>query len=258
MSDFEAKLSLVGGPTLLIQMNGVRLLTDPTFDEPSEYESSGIVLKKTTGPAISAEAIGAVDAVLVSHEQHLDNLDRAGRAFLPRAKNVFTTRAGAPKLGANAVGLATWETQTFEGRNGGRLHITATPARHGPHGIEPMSGDVAGFAIGVDEPGDAIYATGDTVWYQGVAEVAQRFRPRLVIAFAGAARPRGPFHVTMDNNDAIETAAAFPNAKIVAIHNDGWAHFSESAADLERVFERFGLGKRLIKIAPGETISVKL
>jgi hypothetical protein len=75
---------------------------------------------------------------------------------------------------------------------------------------------VTGFLLGLNEPGDAIYVTGDTVWYEGVAEVARRFQPRLVILFAGSAKPRGPFHITMDNNDAIETAHAFPQAKIVA------------------------------------------
>jgi hypothetical protein len=32
--------------------------------------------------------------------------------------------------------------------------------------------------------------TGDTVWYDGVAEVARRFRPGVVLLFAGAARIR--------------------------------------------------------------------
>jgi hypothetical protein len=41
------------------------------------------------------------------------------------------------------------------------------------------------------EPGDAVYLTGDTVFYEGVVEVARRFRPQLVVIFAGAARTRG-------------------------------------------------------------------
>jgi hypothetical protein len=43
--------------------------------------------------------------------------------------------------------------------------------------------------------------------------------PSLARVFAGSAERRGPFHVTMDSNDAIETAHAFPNATIVAVHN---------------------------------------
>jgi L-ascorbate metabolism protein UlaG (beta-lactamase superfamily) len=66
----------IGGPTLLIEMAGMRLLTDPTFDPPTQYEARGVMLKKTAGPAVSAEVVGPVDAVLLSHDQHLDNLDR--------------------------------------------------------------------------------------------------------------------------------------------------------------------------------------
>ena len=93
-----------------------------------------------------------------------------------------------------------------------------------------------GFLIGLDRPGDAIYVTGDTVWYDGVAEVAERYRPRLVIMFTGSAKTRGAIHLTMDSNDAIATAHAFPEAALVAIHNEGWAHFTESEDDLARAF----------------------
>src|SRR5262249_39066147 len=161
---------------------------------------------------------------------------RSGRAFLQQARSVFTTPIGAQRLGGPASGLAPWQSATLDGPDGQRLHVTATPARHGPPGIEPMLGDVAGFALGIDEPGDAVYVTGDTVWYEGVGEVARQFRPRLVILFAGAGKPRGPFHVTMDNNDALETAHAFPHARIVAVHTDGWAHLTETQSDLARVF----------------------
>ena len=145
----------------------------------------------------------------------------------------------------------TWATTEITGHNGRRLHVTATPARHGPVGIEPISGDVTGFLIGVQEPGDAIYVTGDTVWYDGVAEVARRYKPRLVVIFAGSAKTRGAFHLTMDSNDAIETAYAFPNAKIVAIHTDGWAHFSESGTELTHAFKALGIGERLHSLQPG-------
>ena len=79
-------------------------------------------------------------------------------------------------------------------------------------------GEVAGFVLGIEVPGDAIDdVTGDTVWYEGVAEVAKRFQPRLAILFAGAPKPRGPsFRATMDNDDAIETANALPLARISA------------------------------------------
>jgi L-ascorbate metabolism protein UlaG (beta-lactamase superfamily) len=251
MASLQANLTLIGGPTVLIEFSGLRLLTDPTFDEPGTYEAAGIVLEKKKGPACSIDALGVIDAVLLSHDQHFDNFDRTGQTIVAQAKNTFTTRAGANRLGASVTGLSPWQTTRLEGSNGQQLYVTGTPARHGPPGIEPISGEVTGFALGVREPGDAIYITGDTVWYDGVAEVARWFRPRLVIVFAGSAKPRGPFHVTMDNNDTIETAHAFPQARIVAVHNEGWTHFTESQADVAKAFGTLGLAARLETLERG-------
>ncbi len=89
-----------------------------------------------------------------------------------------------------------------------------------------------------------------------MAEVAQRFTPKLVIAFAGSAEPRGPFHLTMDNNDVIATAHAFPAARIVAVHNDGWAHFTESPADVATAFSALGLAERLVALIPGRPVAL--
>jgi L-ascorbate metabolism protein UlaG (beta-lactamase superfamily) len=258
VSNLEVKLTLVGGPTVLVEIAGFRILTDPTFDLPGKYEAGGVVLEKTAGPALTEDEVGVVDLALVSHDQHFDNLDRAGRTFLTRAKTTCTTRAGATRLGHGATGLSPWETVTVEGKNGNRLHVTTTPARHGPAGFEPVSGEVVGFALGIDQRGDAIYVSGDTVWYEGVAEVVHRFKPRLVIVFAGSAKPRGPFRVTMDNNDAVETAHAFPQARIVIVHNHGWTHFTESQADAVQVFNILGIASRLQTLEPGKQVSIKI
>jgi len=50
MSDFATTLTLIGGPTLLIEIGGFRLLTDPTFDAPGDYQSGPVTLRKTQGP----------------------------------------------------------------------------------------------------------------------------------------------------------------------------------------------------------------
>src|SRR5437868_4115072 len=95
----DVTLTLIGGPTVLIEIGGLRLLTDPTFDAPGDYPSGSVTLRKLTGPALHPGDIGPIDAVLLSHDQHFDNLDHAGRAFLPQAKKTLTTPAGAQRLG---------------------------------------------------------------------------------------------------------------------------------------------------------------
>jgi L-ascorbate metabolism protein UlaG (beta-lactamase superfamily) len=251
------RITLIGGPTALIEAFGFRLLTDPTFDGPGDYRLPHVTLTKTSRPAVAAAAVGPVDAVLLSHDQRADNLDHAGRDFLATAPRVLTTVAGAQRLAGRAEGLAPWQTTELIKADGSRLRVTATPARHGPAGIEPFSGDVIGFVISF--PGAQtrpIYVTGDTVWYDGVAEVARRFPAGLVLLFAGAAQTRGPFHLTMDTNDAIETAHAFPDAVIVPLHCAGWAHFTQSCDDLKASFAALGIASRLRLLEAGVAAAV--
>lgn len=58
----------IGGPTIVVQISELRLLVDPTFSPPGEYESApGRTLAKLTGPAMNLDDVGDVDAVLLSH-----------------------------------------------------------------------------------------------------------------------------------------------------------------------------------------------
>jgi L-ascorbate metabolism protein UlaG (beta-lactamase superfamily) len=216
-----------------------------------DYQLPHVKLEKLTGPAMSARDVGPIDAVLLSHDQHSDNLDHSGRDFLAEAKRVLTTEAGAKRLGGKTEGFAPWASTEL--KKGGRsLTVTATPARHGPAGIEPLSGDVIGFVVESSKAGSRpIYISGDTTWFDGVAEVAKRFKAGVVLPFAGAAQTRGPFHLTMDTNDTIETARAFPDAVIVPVHTDGWAHFRQNANDLRATFDTLGFGPRLRILQPG-------
>lgn len=142
--------------------------------------------------------------------------------------------------------------------DGHSIRVTATPARHGPAGIEPFSGDVIGFLLSFDDDRmKPIYVTGDTVWYDGVAEVARRFDAGIVIPFAGAAQTRGPFHLTMDTNDVIETARAFPRAVIVPVHYDSWKHFKQTGGDLDVSFKALNVGGRLHILSPGVTTRIE-
>lgn len=248
----SVNLTLIGGPTVLIELAGLRLLTDPTFDPPGSYPARGVTLTKQTGPAVPDEHIGFIDLVLLSHDQHADNLDQAGRGVLERSGRVLTTVEGAGRIGGGANGLEPWQQVEIATPTGERLRVTATPARHGPVGIEPLVGTVIGFALTLgNDRGPALYISGDTVWYDGVAEVARRFDVRLALLFTGAAQTRGSFHLTMDSNDAIEAAHAFAGATVVPVHNDGWAHFTQSRDDVAQAFNALGLGLRLKLLEPG-------
>jgi L-ascorbate metabolism protein UlaG (beta-lactamase superfamily) len=252
------RLTYLGGPTAILELAGLRLLTDPTFDPAgTTYTTPVYTLRKTEGPALAPDEVGVIDAVLLSHDHHFDNLDRAGREFLGQAGRVLTTGAGAERLGGRAVGLEPWETHTLSGPDGRTLRDTATPARHGPAGSD--RGPVIGFMLEPDDaPGSPVYVSGDTVWYEGVAEVARRFSPAVAVLFAGAARVRevGPDNLTFTAAEAVAAAREFSHATVVPLHFEGWEHFSESREDLERAFGAAALADRLRVPARGGTLVV--
>ena len=93
-------LTHLGGPTTLIEIDGWRILTDPTFDAPGRRYTFGWGTSsvKVAGPAQPPEVVAPVDVVLLSHDQHADNLDDAGRALLAQAGTVITTVPAARRL----------------------------------------------------------------------------------------------------------------------------------------------------------------
>jgi L-ascorbate metabolism protein UlaG (beta-lactamase superfamily) len=254
----NVRITYVGGPTALIEWGGLRLLTDPTFDPAgSEFSTEVYVQRKTMGPAMPAESLEPIDAVLLSHDHHYDNLDRAGREMLPLAGIVLTTDAGASRLGGNALGLAAWAHYELERPTGGVLRVTATPARHGPAGAD--RGPVIGFALTLDDAEGAVYVSGDTVWFDGVREVSERFDVRIAILFGGAARvsAAGDHDLTFSAEDAVRAARTFGNASIVPVHYEGWEHFTQSRADIERAFAIAKLSDRLRWLPAGVPTDMK-
>lgn len=256
-------VTYVGGPTALLEVAGLRLLTDPTFDAAgTDYPTPVYTLRKTDAPAMAADAVGALDAVLLSHDHHFDNLDHAGRALLARADRVLTTPAGAARLGGRAEGLAPWESTVLRAPEGrGRLRVTGTPARHGPPAGD--RGPVTGFLLtDADAPesptAPAVYVSGDTVWYDDLRAIGARADVRVALLFLGAARVRevGPAHLTMTAAEGVEAARAFPRALVVPLHYAGWAHFSEGRAEIERAFADAGLAERLRWPEPGRAMDV--
>ena len=246
-------VTYIGGATALIEIDNLKFLTDPTFDPAgTEYSTRIYTLKRTMDPALSRNSLGYIDAVLLSHDHHFDNLDNAGRSMLPSAGAVLTTKAGAERLGGNAVGLAPWEEFELTTQNDEIIRITATPARHGP--TDGDRGPVTGFIVEASDALDkTLYISGDTVWYEGFAEIAQRFRVTTAILFMGAAKVRevGPAHLTLTADEGVQFAKAFPDAEIIPLHYEGWKHFSETREDIERVFKKAKLSQRLRWLEPG-------
>ncbi|MFE0629428.1 MBL fold metallo-hydrolase [Streptomyces sp. NPDC058864] len=241
-----------GGPTALFEYGGLRFLTDPTFDGPGDYGRPGRPVLTKTAPSTGAPAeLGPIDVVLLSHDEHPDNLDTSGRALLADVPLTLTTPSGGERLGQKARGLADWETVELERPGGGTVAVTAVPAIHGPGAreeVEPFTGQVVGFVL-TGEGLPTVYVSGDNASLGAVEEIAGRFAPvDTAILFAGA--PRFPMLfdgnlIVLDSVQAAEAARILDARRVVPVHHDSWAHFTEGREDLEAAFTAAGLADRL-------------
>ena len=204
----DVRITHVGGPTVLLEVGGWRLLTDPTFDPAGGHYKFGwgTASDKLAGPAVAAEDIGPLDAVLLSHDQHEDNLDVAGRELMEASPRVITTVAAAGRLGGGAVGLGEYDTTTLEQEGKPAITVTGTPCRHGPPLSKPIVGEVTGFALAWEgQRNGQLWISGDTVLYDGVKGVAERLRVGTAIVHLGGVRfpVSGPLRYTMTGSDAV-------------------------------------------------------
>jgi L-ascorbate metabolism protein UlaG (beta-lactamase superfamily) len=253
-------LRLVGGPTALISYGGLRLLTDPTFGPPGDHPRPGtpVVLHKLTAPAVQPEELEPVDAVLISHDHHADNLDPAGRAFLPRAGRVLTTGAGAERLEVDATGLEPGDSVSLDHTGDGAVEVTAVRADHGPPEVAPKNGPVIGFIMRADgQP--TVYVSGDNASVDAVREIVAEHGPiDSAVLFCGGAEVPEVWgeraYLTLTPDTAVKAASLLGDAPIVPVHQEGWAHFSFGPDDLRRAFEEAGIGERLREVAPGEQV----
>lgn len=254
LSRQECAVTVLGGPTAVIDIGGLRIVSDPTFDEAGPHG----YLTKTAGPAADEDAVGPVELVLVSHDTHPDNLDERGRAFAKAAPLVLTGPLAAGRLGSPAVGLSPWTTHSLPRPDGGGdLTVLTVPAVHGPEDGEldadgNVNCEVTGFVLsGQGLP--TVYVSGDNASIRTVAEISRRV-PDIDVAVphAGAARVPAKFEgrpLSLDSRRAAAAAAVLGADAVIPVHYDGWVHFSEGLPEIQLAFHEAGLSS-LLRVAP--------
>lgn len=252
----NVSVQLVGGPTLIIEVGGLRLVTDPTFDPPGIYDVGGRRLQKATGPALLPEDIGLVDAVLLSHDQHVDNLDRSGREWISTIRTVLTTSAASLRI-AGTTALMPWNYVDLERPNGGLLRVTGVPAQHGPDNTEHLVGEVTGFVIS-GEGLPTIYVSGDNASLSVVHSIARRIPSiEIAIIFCGAAQTSllGPSNLTLGSEEVAMAAQILQPKAVIPAHFEGWTHYTEGAESVRKSFESKQLQNSLHLLKPGERVT---
>lgn len=256
------RVTYLGTATLLLEIGSLRLITDPVLNPEAGHRyhaGFGLFYRSRAAPELPSAGLGKLDAVLLSHDEHGDNLDEAGRALLPQAGAVLTTRSGARRLGGNARGLAPFESTTVRGADGFELRITATPARHGPPLSLPVVGPVVGFVLEWEgQERGPLYVSGDTVYYRGIEEIAARFSVGTAILHVGAASFPIIGHVTLTADEAVRTADTLRAAQVVPVHFEGWSHFRDAREKIDDAFRKRGTADKLVWLPRGEPFELRV
>lgn len=257
------KVTHIGTATAILEINGVSFLTDPFFSPAgSTWKYGDMTLEVSDSPALRLDQLPVIDAVLLSHEDHPDNLDELGRQLLD-GRHVFTTPDGAKNLAPRPAvhGMKPWEEiETVIA--GQKFKIVATPTQHLPGGECTgfiVTGDADSFGYGRDGLPNAIYFTGDTVYIDELPQMKDRFHICATVMNLGNAHaplPEGPLQITMGGKDGARLFREIKADVLVPMHYESWKHFTQFGAELRQAFEDESISDKICWLKGGEKVTV--
>lgn len=174
------RITWVGHSTVLVELDGVRLLTDPLL-------RARVLHLRRTCP-VDLEALHDLDAALVSHA-HYDHLDVPSLRRLGRSLPLIVPRGVAPLLWRHGFEEVV-ELDSGDETRVGKLTIHATPAEHGGRrGLFGVQAAALGFCI---SGAARAYFAGDTDLFEGMSLLAPGLDVALLpVAGWGSRLPPG-------------------------------------------------------------------
>lgn len=257
-----ATLTFVGNATAIIKYGPFTLLTDPNFIRKGQraYLGYGLTSKRLKDPAVLVDDLPELDGVILSH-LHGDHWDGVAERRLDRRLPILTTPAASRALRRKgfryAEGLRTWNSEILT-KQDHQIRVTAMPGRHAPGPLRrmlpPVMGSMLEFGPRGGEPELRVYISGDTLLYDGLAEIRRRYPDIDVgIVHLGGTRLLRVVPATMDGRQGALWLETMDCATVVPVHYDDYTVFRSPLSDFERELGRRGLHDRLRRVERGGT-----
>lgn len=216
------RVTWMGHSTALIELDGIRVLTDPVWGErTSPWQSVGP--KRFHRPPIDIEALPELDAVVISHD-HYDHLDattipqlieRTPVFLVPLGVGAHLEHWGVPS--SKIVELDWWDEHEIAG-----VRVVATPARHFS-GRAVTDRDATLWASwSVAGPRHRVFFSGDTGMFPGFSEIGERLGPFDVAMIESGAYNRQWADVHLGPEQALQAFIDLRGQLMMPIH---WGTF---------------------------------
>jgi len=248
------KLQLVRHATLLLDYAGMKLLVDPMLSDAGTMSAIQNSPQPRPNPLVplpfpAEHVLDGVQLVLVTHT-HRDHWDDAAIQLVPKDLPLLCQPEDLKKMeavhfvNASAVnGMKYWS----------HICVTRTPAQHGTGEVARAMAPSSGYVLSsAGEP--TVYITGDTIWYDQVAETIKEHNPQVIVVNAGAAQFLHGDPITMTAGDVVRVCRAAPHAKVIAVHMEAINHCLLTREELAQ--QAHTAGDRLV--IPGDGVRVAL
>lgn len=188
--DTDVTFTWVGHSTILINLFGTKILTDPVLGEKLGLRFAGILHfgpKRFTPPALTSEEIGEVDIILLSHA-HMDHVDLASLRQMARPLVHVITAKNTSRLVKGMPFGTVEELEPHQTTDAQGVTITAIPVRHWGNRF-PWNTDYGYNGYVIEKNGVRILYPGDTA-YTSMAHIREKYgRIDLLFMPIGAYKP---------------------------------------------------------------------
>ena len=255
----QPTITWIGHATLLVQIAGVNILTDPIWsDRASPVSFAGP--RRLVAPGVRFEDLPRIHAVVISHDHydHLDadTIDRLVRVHQPRFFVPLGMKDWLRDHGArDVVELDWWQAATFRG-----LTFTCTPAQHSSgRGLRDQNLRLWSSWV-VAGGGKKLWFAGDTGYTSSLLEIGKRLGPFDVAAVPiggySAYEAKHPNHVNPE--EALQLFEEEKARLMVPIHFGTFElnrePFAEPPTRLLKAAVARGLDERIAILSAGQTI----
>ena len=230
----ELRVTFINHATVLIQMDGINILTDPIWS----FRASPVTWagpKRVRAPGVSLDDLPKIHYILISHD-HYDHLD------LPTLKRIELSHH--PKILAGlgvkslflthkinkVVEMDWWQAHLIED---GDLTITFVPARHNSGRWPFMKNKTLWGGFVIDGPNGQVYFAGDTAFGAFLDAIAEKFQQiRLAILPIGSYEKRWFMKTQhMNPEDAVLAHKILNAQQSLGVHFGTFAEHPEQTID---------------------------